>query len=335
MESWNKRFIGTAEERMKRFGSTLSIGYRLYKEDLVGSIAHVTALVHSDLLSPEEGEVLVNGLQSVLEDIESGKLEIKGDCTNIHSFIEIHLIERVGEVGKKLSIARNRKEQVAIGLRQFARHQAESVAEALQFMIDSLEEKGKAHPVILPDYAHVQRTEAVTFTQYAGAYTQMFKRDKKRIQQAIEMLNENPLGSGTLSATVAELDPQVTTMLLGFDKPVDNFLDGVDDRDYLVELQAGFSLIMLHMSRLSEDLIRWSRQEVRFITISDAVESIRHKTAHVYGTLFTTLTTLTSLPLIHANDRGDQQQFISALDTVLDCLQVMSDVIDTMEVSAS
>ena len=351
MKLWGGRFNGNSDQMMDKFNSSLDVDYRLYREDIVGSIAHVTMLVYSDILVPEEGELLVNGLQSMLEDIESGKLEIEGNYEDIHSFVEIQLTERVGETGKKLNIARSRNDQIAVDMRQYARNQAAVVMEALQILIDSLEAKGKANNVVIPGYTHLQRAQVVTFRHHLGAYVQMFKRDKKRVQNAVEILNENPLGSGSLAGTTHDIDPQVTTMLLGFDKPVDNFMDGVSDRDYLVELMADFSLIMMHMSRLSEDLILWSSQEFRFITVSDAysttssmllqkknadaVELIRSKTGRVYGSLFALLTTLKGVSLTYNKDtQEDKEQFFDSLDTVLDCLSIMPTIIDTLEINA-
>ncbi|PIC64294.1 argininosuccinate lyase [Sporosarcina sp. P13] len=351
MKLWGGRFSSKADEIMEKFNSSLPVDYRLFREDIAGSIAHVTMQVHCDLLTPKEGELLVNGLQSILADIESGELKIEGNYEDIHSFVEMNLTERVGETGKKLHTARSRNDQVAVDMRQYARNQTSVVMDALQTLIDSLETKGKANNVIMPGYTHLQRAQVVTFGHHLGAYAQMFKRDKKRVQHAAEILNENPLGCGALAGTTHAIDRHVTTALLGFDKPVDNFLDGVSDRDYLVELMSDFSLIMMHMSRLSEELILWSSQEFRFITISDAystgssimpqkknpdaAELIRGKTGRVYGSLFALLTTLKGLPLTYNKDmQEDKEQFFDALDTVLDCLEIMSKMIDTLTVNA-
>ncbi|MDV6378044.1 argininosuccinate lyase [Sporosarcina sp. GW1-11] len=351
MKLWGARFNGKADEAMEKFNSSLAVDYRLFREDIAGSIAHVTMLVHCDLLTPEEGELLVNGLQSILADIESGELTIEGNYEDIHSFVEMNLTERVGETGKKLHTARSRNDQVAVDMRLYAKNQAFVVMDALQTLIDSLERKGKANNVIMPGYTHLQRAQVVTFGHHLGAYAQMFTRDKKRVQNALEILNENPLGCGALAGTTHSIDREVTTVLLGFDKPVDNFLDGVSDRDYVVELLSSFSLIMMHMSRLSEELILWSSQEFRFVTISDAystgssmmpqkknpdaAELIRGKTGRVYGSLFALLTTLKGLPLTYNKDmQEDKEQFFDALDTVLDCLEIMSKMIDTLTVNA-
>lgn len=351
MKLWGGRFISRADEIMEQFNTSLPVDHRLYKEDIAGSLAHVTMLVHSDLLSPEEGDLLVQGLESILTDIESGKLKIEGDFEDIHSFIEMHLTERVGETGKKLHTARSRNDQVAVDMRLYAKNKATEVIDSLQTLIDSLHEKGKANNVIMPGYTHLQRAQVVTFGHHLGAYEQMFKRDKKRVENALELLDENPLGCGALAGTTHAIDRQVTTELLRFAKPVDNFLDGVSDRDYMLELMSNFSIIMMHLSRLSEELVLWSSQEFRFITMADAystgssimpqkknpdaAELIRGKTGRVYGSLFSLLTTLKGLPLTYNKDmQEDKEPFFDALDTVLDCMEIMSKMIDTLTVNA-
>lgn len=351
MKLWGGRFSSRADEIMEQFNTSLPVDHRLYREDIAGSLAHVTMLVHSDLLTPEEGELLVNGLQSILQDIESGKLKIEGNYEDIHSFVEMHLTERIGETGKKLHTARSRNDQVAVDMRLYAKNKAAEVMDSLQMLIDSLHEKGAANNVIMPGYTHLQRAQVVTFSHHLGAYAQMFSRDKKRIAHAIEILDENPLGCGALAGTTHDIDRTVTTSLLGFAKPVDNFLDGVSDRDYLLELMSDFSIIMMHLSRLSEELILWSSQEFKFITMSDAystgssimpqkknpdaAELIRGKTGRVYGSLFSLLTTLKGLPLTYNKDmQEDKEQFFDALDTVMDCMEIMARMIDTLEVNA-
>ncbi|WP_336823622.1 argininosuccinate lyase [Sporosarcina sp. USHLN248] len=351
MKLWGGRFTSRADEIMEQFNTSLPVDHRLYKEDIAGSLAHVTMLVHSDLLSPEEGDLLVQGLESILTDIESGKLKIEGDFEDIHSFIEMHLTERVGETGKKLHTARSRNDQVAVDMRLYAKNKATEVIDSLQTLIDSLHEKGKANNVIMPGYTHLQRAQVVTFGHHLGAYEQMFKRDKKRVENALELMDENPLGCGALAGTTHAIDRQVTTELLRFAKPVDNFLDGVSDRDYMLELMSNFSIIMMHLSRLSEELVLWSSQEFRFITMADAystgssimpqkknpdaAELIRGKTGRVYGSLFSLLTTLKGLPLTYNKDmQEDKEPFFDALDTVLDCMEIMSKMIDTLTVNA-
>jgi argininosuccinate lyase len=351
MKLWGGRFSSKAHEIMEQFNTSLPVDKRLYQEDIAGSIAHVTMLVHSDLLTPEEGELLVDGLGEILADIESGELKIEGNYEDIHSFIEVNLTERIGETGKKLHTARSRNDQVAVDMRLYAKNKASGVMDSLQQLIKSLNQKAADNNVIMPGYTHLQRAQVVTFSHHLGAYAQMFARDKKRIENAIKILDENPLGCGALAGTTHNIDRDVTTSLLGFTKPVDNFLDGVSDRDYLLELMSDFSIIMMHLSRLSEELILWSSQEFQFIKMDDAystgssimpqkknpdaAELIRGKTGRVYGSLFALLTTLKGLPLTYNKDmQEDKEQFFDALDTVMDCLEIMSKMIDTLHVNA-
>lgn len=350
MKLWGGRFTNREDEIMEKFNTSLPVDHRLYHEDIVGSLAHVTMLVHCDLLTPEEGELLVNGLQSILIDIESGDLKIEGEYEDIHSFVEMNLTERVGETGKKLHTARSRNDQVAVDMRLYAKNKASEVCDSLQLLIDSLNKKAAENNVIMPGYTHLQRAQVVTFSHHLGAYVQMFTRDKKRVENAIELMDENPLGCGALAGTTHNIDRNVTTELLAFSKPVDNFLDGVSDRDYLLELMSNFSITMMHLSRLSEELIIWSSQEFNFIKMADAystgssimpqkknpdaAELIRGKTGRVYGSLFSLLTTMKGLPLAYNKDmQEDKEQFFDSLDTVMDCLEIMAKMIETLHVN--
>ncbi|ALC89331.1 argininosuccinate lyase [Bacillus sp. FJAT-18017] len=349
MKLWGGRFTKRADQIMEEFNTSLPVDHRLYHQDITGSIAHVKMLVKCELLSESEGVLLKDGLQSILKDIESGVLKVEGNYEDIHSFVEMNLTERIGDTGKKLHTARSRNDQVAVDMRLYAKQKAGEVMAALQQLIDSLKNKAADNNVIMPGYTHLQRAQVVTFSHHLGAYAQMFIRDKKRIGNAIEILDENPLGCGALAGTTHNIDRQITTEILGFSKPVDNFLDGVSDRDYLLELMSDFSITMMHLSRLSEELILWSSQEFRFIEMDDAystgssimpqkknpdaAELIRGKTGRVYGSLFSLLTTLKGLPLTYNKDmQEDKEQFFDALDTVMDCLEIMSKMIDTLQV---
>ncbi|MBD7907796.1 argininosuccinate lyase [Sporosarcina gallistercoris] len=351
MKLWGGRFSSKEHERMEQFNTSLPVDNRLIEQDIAGSLAHVTMLVHCDLLTPEEGELLIKGLEEIQQDITSGKLLVEGDYEDVHSFVEVQLTERIGETGKKLHTARSRNDQVAVDMRLYAKAKAKEVADLLQSLMDSLAAKGQANDVIMPGYTHLQRAQVITFSHHLGAYVQMFSRDKKRIENAAELMDENPLGCGALAGTTHEIDRDVTTALLHFAKPVDNYIDGVSDRDYLLELMSDFSIIMMHLSRLSEELILWSSQEFKFVTMSDAfstgssimpqkknpdaAELIRGKTGRVYGSLFALLTTLKGLPLAYNKDmQEDKEQFFDAVDTVVDCIDIMSSMIDTMQVNA-
>lgn len=349
MKLWGGRFTKREDEIMEKFNTSLPVDHRLYFQDITGSIAHVKMLVQCHLLSEAEGILLIDGLESILRDIEAGILKVEGDYEDIHSFVEMNLTERVGETGKKLHTARSRNDQVAVDMRLYAKQKAGEVMTSLQQLIDSLTNKAAQNNVIMPGYTHLQRAQVVTFSHHLGAYAQMFSRDKKRMANAIDLMDENPLGCGALAGTTHSIDRQITTDLLGFAKPVDNFLDGVSDRDYLLELLSAFSISMMHLSRLSEELILWSSQEFKFIEMDDAystgssimpqkknpdaAELIRGKTGRVYGSLLSLLTTLKGLPLTYNKDmQEDKEQFFDALDTVMDCLEIMSKMIDTLHV---
>ncbi|MBN8199728.1 argininosuccinate lyase [Bacillus sp. NTK034] len=347
MKLWGGRFTKREDEIMEKFNTSLPVDNRLYYEDITGSIAHVKMLVKCKLLTESEGDLLISGLESIMSDIESGVLKVEGEYEDIHSFVEMNLTSRIGDTGKKLHTARSRNDQVAIDMRLYAKNKAGEVVSVLQQLIHSLNEKSANNNVIMPGYTHLQRAQVITFGHHLGAYVQMFSRDKKRVQNAIDILDENPLGCGALAGTTHNIDRQITTDLLGFAKPVDNFLDGVSDRDYLLEIMSSFSIIMMHLSRLSEELILWSSQEFKFIEMDDAystgssimpqkknpdaAELIRGKTGRVYGSLFSLLTTLKGLPLTYNKDmQEDKEQFFDAVDTVIDCLDIMSKMIDTL-----
>ncbi|KGA80419.1 argininosuccinate lyase [Lysinibacillus fusiformis] len=351
MKLWGGRFRKEENKLMEDFNSSLKVDQRLYTEDIKGSIAHVHMLVQCDLLTEKEGQDIVNALLSILEDIDNGTLRIEGNYEDIHSFVESNLTQRIGETGKKLHTARSRNDQVATDIRLYAKNKAFEVIASIEELQHSLEQKAKDNNVIMPGYTHLQRAQVVTFQHHLMAYYNMLNRDKKRIVKAIEIMNESPLGCGALAGTTHAINRELTANKLGFSKPVDNFLDGVSDRDYLLELMSDFSIIMMHLSRLSEELILWSSQEFKFITIDDAystgssimpqkknpdaAELIRGKTGRVYGSLTSLLTTMKGLPLAYNKDmQEDKEPFFDALDTVLSCLQIMSKMIATMRVNS-
>ncbi|WP_349724783.1 argininosuccinate lyase [Lysinibacillus capsici] len=351
MKLWGGRFRKEENKLMEDFNSSLKVDQRLYKEDIKGSIAHVHMLVQCNLLTEREGQDIENALLSILEDIDNGTLQIEGNYEDIHSFVESNLTQRIGDTGKKLHTARSRNDQVATDIRLYAKNKAFEVIASIEALQQSLEQKAKDNNVMMPGYTHLQRAQVVTFQHHLMAYYHMLNRDKKRIVKAIEIMNESPLGCGALAGTTHAINREITAIELGFSKPVDNFLDGVSDRDYLLELMSDFSIIMMHLSRLSEELILWSSQEFRFITIDDAystgssimpqkknpdaAELIRGKTGRVYGSLTSLLTTMKGLPLAYNKDmQEDKEPFFDALDTVLSCLQIMSKMIATMKVNS-
>lgn len=350
MKLWGGRFKKSESKLMEDFNSSLSFDKQLYREDIEGSMAHVKMLAKCNILSSEESKAILGGLESILKDIEEGKLEIEGDYEDIHSFVEINLIERIGQVAKKLHTARSRNDQVALDFRLYAKRKALEVVGNVEHLQDVIEKLGSENNVIMPGYTHLQRAQVVTFKHHVMAYYSMFKRDRERILNAICIMDESPLGCCALAGTTYDIDRNFTALELGFKKPVDNFLDGVSDRDYVIELISDFSIIMMHLSRLSEELILWSSKEFDFIQIDDefstgssimpqkknpdAAELIRGKTGRVYGSLVSLLTTMKGIPLAYNKDmQEDKEQLFNSLDTVLSCLKIMSGMLSTLKVN--
>lgn len=352
MKLWGGRFRQQENKMMEDFNSSFPFDYRLYEQDLTGSIAHVIMLGNQGILTREETEAIMEGLTGILEDIGEGRLELSGkaeDAEDIHTFVEAELIRRIGDVGKKLHTGRSRNDQVALDMRMYARDKAEILVDKVQMLIDALKKTGDAHPCLMPGYTHLQRAQVVTFSYYMGAYQSMLCRDKKRLENALELMNESPLGCAALAGTTHNIDRNQTAAALSFDKPVDNFLDGVSDRDYLLELMSAMSIIMVHLSRMCEELILWSSQEFRFIDIDDAYatgssimpqkknpdacELVRGKSGRVFGDLMGLLTVMKGIPLAYNKDmQEDKQAFFDALDTTMACLDIMNGVISTLKV---
>ena len=305
--------------------------------------------VQVNLLSEEEGRIIIDGLKSIEKDIEEGNLHLSGNYEDIHSFVEINLIERVGDVGKKLHTDRSRNDQVAIDMRLFAKEKCKEIISYVANLKNTLKEVADNNPVIMPGYTHLQRAQVVTFKHHLMAYHSMLDRDSKRLNNALEILDESPLGCGALAGTTHNIDRNITCQKLGFKKPMDNFMDGVSDRDYLLELMSDFSIIMMHLSRLSEELILWSSQEFKFIELDDlystgssimpqkknpdGAELIRGKTGRVYGNLISLLTVMKGLPLAYNKDmQEDKVGFFDSVNTLSMCLQIMERMIATLKV---
>jgi argininosuccinate lyase len=350
MKLWGGRFKNEESKLMEDFNSSLSFDKNLYYEDITGSIAHVKMLVKCSILKEDEGLAIIDGLNSILSDVQNGKLLIEGSYEDIHSFMEINLINRVGEVGKKLHTARSRNDQVAVDMRLFSKGKALEVIETIAELLITIKTIGEANPVLMPGYTHLQRAQVVTFKHHIMAYYSMLSRDKKRIENAIEIMNESPLGCCALAGTTYNTDREFTAKELGFNKAVDNFMDGVSDRDYLLELLSNFSILMMHLSRLSEELILWSSKEFSFIEMGDefstgssimpqkknpdAAELIRGKSGRVYGDLISLLTTMKGLPLAYNKDmQEDKEPFFDGVNTVLKCLKIMNGMLSTLKIN--
>ncbi|WP_264852278.1 argininosuccinate lyase [Clostridium omnivorum] len=350
MKLWGGRFSKEESKLMEEFNSSLSFDKRLYSEDIKGSIVHAAMLAKCSIISKSEADIIIEGLKSINKDIEEGQLLIQGDYEDIHSFVESNLITRIGEVGKKLHTARSRNDQVALDMKLYCKTKAKNIIEELEILISVLVKVGESNNVIMPGYTHLQRAQVVTFKHHMMAYCSMFGRDKKRIANAVEVMNESPLGCCALAGTTYSTDREFTSSELGFNKPVDNFLDGVSDRDFVIELSACFSIIMMHLSRLSEELILWSSKEFDFIIIGDefttgssimpqkknpdAAELIRGKTGRVYGALIAILTAMKGLPLAYNKDmQEDKELFFNAMDTTSICIRVMGEMLNTIKVN--
>lgn len=349
MKLWGGRFRSEENKLMEEFNKSFDFDSLLYKKDIEGSLAHVYMQVQVNLLSEEEGKIIMDGLKSIEKDIEEGKLKLEGNYEDIHSFVEINLIERVGDVGKKLHTGRSRNDQVAVDMRLFAKEKCKEIISYVEKLKNTLKEVAANNPVIMPGYTHLQRAQVVTFKHHLMAYYNMLDRDSKRLNNALEILDESPLGCGALAGTTHDIDRNITSKNLGFKKPMDNFMDGVSDRDYLLELMSDFSIIMMHLSRLSEELILWSSQEFKFIEIDDlystgssimpqkknpdGAELIRGKTGRVYGNLISLLTVMKGLPLAYNKDmQEDKEGFFDSVNTLSMCLQIMERMIATVKV---
>ena len=349
MKLWGGRFRKGENKLMEEFNKSFGFDCVLYKKDIEGSLAHVYMQVQVGLLTEEEGKQITEGLQGILADIESGKLALSGDYEDIHSFVEINLIERIGDVGKKLHTARSRNDHVALDMRLYAREKANDMVGHIASLKETIKEVADNNSVIMPGYTHLQRAQVVTFKHHLMAYYNMFDRDEKRIKNALEILDESPLGCGALAGTTHNIDRNITAQKLGFKKPMDNFMDGVSDRDYLLELMSDFSIIMMHLSRLSEELVLWSSQEFKFIEMDDlfttgssimpqkknpdGAELIRGKTGRVYGNLFALFTVMKGIPLAYNKDmQEDKEGFFDSVKTLEMCIQIMEGMIGTLKV---
>lgn len=349
MKLWGGRFRSEENKLMEEFNKSFGFDSLLYKKDIEGSLAHVYMQVQVNLLTREEGEIIINGLKSIEKDIEDGKLLLEGNYEDIHSFIEINLIDRVGDVGKKLHTGRSRNDQVAVDMRLFAKDKCREIINYVEKLKSTLKEVAYNNPIIMPGYTHLQRAQVVTFKHHLMAYYNMLDRDSKRLNNALEILDESPLGCGALAGTTHNINRNITCEKLGFKKPMDNFMDGVSDRDYLLELMSDFSIIMMHLSRLSEELILWSSQEFKFIELDDlystgssimpqkknpdGAELIRGKTGRVYGNLISLLTVMKGLPLAYNKDmQEDKEGFFDSVNTLSMCLQIMEQMIATLKI---
>ena len=338
MVMWEGRFKKEIDKRTNDFNSSISFDKRMYKQDITGSIAHATMLGKCGIIASEESDKIIAGLKDILKDLESGCLEFDMDAEDIHMFIESELTKRIGDAGKRLHTARSRNDQVALDLRLYMRDEIKEIIDLLKELMGELIKKAEEnYKTIMPGYTHLQRAQPITLAHYFMAYVEMFKRDILRLKDALQRMNENPLGSCALAGTTYATDRYLTSKLLDFDGPCLNSLDGVSDRDYAIEIASGLSILMMHMSRISEEFIMWSSHEFKFIELDDSfstgssimpqkknpdiTELIRGKSGRVYGDLMALLTMMKSLPLAYDKDmQEDKEAIFDAVDNVKMCL---------------
>ncbi|NLL79060.1 MAG: argininosuccinate lyase [Clostridiales bacterium] len=346
---WGGRFTKETDKLVYNFNASISFDRKFYKQDIEGSVAHVTMLAKQGILTQEEKNSILEGLHGILQDVESGKLEITDEYEDIHSFVEANLIDRIGEAGKKLHTGRSRNDQVALDMKLYTRAElvqtAELVEELLKVLLAMMEEHLDTY---MPGFTHLQKAQPITLAHHLGAYFEMFKRDMQRLQDIYERMNYCPLGSGALAGTTYPLDREYTAKLLGFYGPTLNSMDSVADRDYVIEFLAAMSTIMMHLSRFSEEIIIWNSNEYRFVEIDDAystgssimpqkknpdiAELVRGKTGRVYGALTSLLTTMKGLPLAYNKDmQEDKEMAFDAMDTVKGCLALFTGMLRTMK----
>lgn len=348
---WAGRFAKALNQKADDFNASLSVDCRMYAQDIKGSTAHAKMLHSVGVLSAEDLSLILKGLAEIQADIESGALTFDNGAEDIHMFIEGELTRRIGDAGKRLHTARSRNDQVALDIRLYLRDEGDKVIalikDAMSAIVDQAEKNAET---IAPGYTHLQRAQPVSFGHHLMAYAMMFRRDIGRIRDALARMNEEcPLGSCALAGTTYPIDRKQTAAALGFDAPCQNSIDGVSDRDFCLELLSAFSVLMTHLSRLSEEMILWSSWEFKFIELDDSyttgssimpqkknpdmAELIRGKTGRVYGDLQALLTTLKGLPLAYNKDmQEDKETVFDALDSVKACLEVLTPMIETMKV---
>jgi len=345
---WGGRFTKETDQIVYQFNASLSFDHRLYKQDIEGSMAHVKMLSAQGLLSEGEKNTIINELENILAEIESGKLSFSEEYEDIHSFVEAHLIQRIGDTGKKLHTGRSRNDQVALDMKLYTRFEIETLDGILKDLLSVLLSIMENHiETYMPGFTHMQKAQPTTLSHHIGAYFEMFKRDRQRLSDIYKRLNYCPLGAGALAGTTYPLDRNLTAELLGFYGPTLNSMDSVSDRDYLIELLSALSTIMMHLSRFSEEIITWNSDEYRFIEIDDAfstgssimpqkknpdiAELVRGKTGRVYGSLFSLLTTMKGLPLAYNKDmQEDKEVTFDAIDTTKNCIVLFSQMLQTI-----
>ena len=345
---WAGRTDGMTEKIADDFNSSIRFDSRMYRQDITGSMTHAAMLSYKGIISRADAETIIAGLEDILNDIDSGALAIDMECEDIHMFVEQVLTERLGDVGKKLHTARSRNDQVALDIRMYLRAEIDEITGLVRQLIAAVTGKAEQYKdAIMPGYTHLQRAQPITFGHHLMAYAMMLLRDLDRLADCRRRMNQSPIGCCALAGTTYDTDRYFEAERLGFDGICLNSLDGVSDRDFCAELMSAISILMMHLSRFSEEIILWSSWEFKFVELSDAfttgssimpqkknpdmAELVRGKTGRVYGDLMALLTTLKGLPLAYNKDmQEDKESVFDAVDTVKMCLQVFAPMIDTL-----
>ncbi len=346
---WGGRFTKETDQLVYDFNASISFDQKFFKQDIEGSMAHVRMLAKQGILTEQEREQILDGLTGIKADVASGALEITSEYEDIHSFVEANLIERIGDAGKKLHTGRSRNDQVALDMRLYTRKEVRAVDKLLKELLETILSIMKEHVhTIMPGFTHLQKAQPVTLAHHMGAYFEMFKRDRGRMHDIYERMNYCPLGSGALAGTTYPLDRNYTAALMDFYGPTLNSMDGVSDRDYLIEFLAALSTVMMHLSRFSEEIIIWNSNEYQFVEIDDAystgssimpqkknpdiAELVRGKTGRVYGALMSLLTTMKGIPLAYNKDmQEDKELSFDAMDTAKGCIALFTGMLSTMK----
>ena len=345
---WGGRFTKETDQLVYNFNASISFDQKFYKQDIRGSIAHVTMLASVGVLTEEERDQIIDGLKGISKDIQTGAVEITSEYEDIHSFVEANLIDRIGDVGKKLHTGRSRNDQFSLDMKLYTRDEIVDIKYLLKELMETLHRIMKEHiDTFMPGFTHLQKAQPVTLAHHVGAYMEMFKRDYSRLTDIYDRMNYCPLGAGALAGTTYPLDREQTASLLNFYGPTLNSMDSVSDRDYVIELLSALSTIMMHLSRFSEEVIIWNSNEYKFVSIDDGfstgssimpqkknpdiAELVRGKTGRVYGALTSILTTMKGIPLAYNKDmQEDKELTFDAIDTVKGCISLFNGMMNTM-----
>ena len=348
MKLWGGRFTKETNQLVHNFNESISFDQKFYKQDIAGSIAHVTMLAKQGILSEKDKDAIIEGLEGIRRDLDSGALTITTESEDIHSFVEAELISRIGEAGKRLHTGRSRNDQVALDMRLYVRDEIDELDTLIKGLLTELLSLMEEHlHTYMPGFTHLQKAQPVTLSHHLGAYYEMFRRDRSRLSDIRRRMNYCPLGSGALAGTTYPLDRDYTASLLGFDGPTLNSMDSVSDRDYVIELLAALSMISMHLGRFSEEIIIWNSNEYQFVEMDDSystgssimpqkknpdiAELIRGKSGRVYGALMSMLTVMKGIPLAYDKDlQEDKELTFDAIDTVKGCLLLFAGMISTM-----